>query len=171
MQKFLFLDIDGVLNTDKFQQALKKEGKPLGDKNGFFFFDPDAVCNLEKILSASQARICLISSWSNFGIGQIKDLWKERKMPGSIYKICRSNPFDIVNMDLEKNGPIKLKSISIADFLNSRTEPCEYVIIDDESGFSPEQEKHHVQTDPALGICDADVAKSLQILMNGADIP
>ena len=42
MGKYLFLDFDGVLNTEFYQDLLMSQGKPFRDKHGPFF-DPMAV--------------------------------------------------------------------------------------------------------------------------------
>ena len=42
MTKYIFLDFDGVLNTEFYQNQLISRGKHWGDENGAFF-DPEAV--------------------------------------------------------------------------------------------------------------------------------
>ena len=47
--RILFLDFDGVLNTENYQAQLRAEGKPGWDDFGSLF-DPAAVANLKRIL-------------------------------------------------------------------------------------------------------------------------
>lgn len=47
MEKIIFLDFDGVLNTEHYQNYLKYERKPWQDKHGALF-DPEAVRQLKK---------------------------------------------------------------------------------------------------------------------------
>ena len=42
MNKIIFLDIDGVLNTEYYQGVLRYKGKPWQDEYGALF-DPKAV--------------------------------------------------------------------------------------------------------------------------------
>ena len=42
MEKYLFLDFDGVLNTEHYQNLLYHEGKALQDEYGAYF-DPESV--------------------------------------------------------------------------------------------------------------------------------
>ena len=58
----IFLDFDGVLNTEKYYCELKSKGLPSDDKYGQLF-DPEAVANLRKIIDATDARIVVSSSW------------------------------------------------------------------------------------------------------------
>lgn len=46
MKKVIFLDFDGVLNTENYQAKLRQEGKPQCDDFGQVF-DSDAVENLK----------------------------------------------------------------------------------------------------------------------------
>lgn len=48
MNKYIFLDFDGVLNTENYQTKLQSEGSPGWDDFGMFF-DPEAVANLKRI--------------------------------------------------------------------------------------------------------------------------
>lgn len=60
MNKIIFLDFDGVLNTEHYQRLLYHEGKPLDDEYGPFF-DPDATEQLRRIVDATQeARYVII---------------------------------------------------------------------------------------------------------------
>ena len=62
MVKYIFLDFDGVLNTEFYQNLLISQGKPWGDENGAFF-DPEAVMQLKRIVDATCADIIIESSW------------------------------------------------------------------------------------------------------------
>ena len=56
-QPVIFLDFDGVLNTEQYQARLAIEGKPKKDAWGPLF-DPRAVANLQKIVEATDAPDC-----------------------------------------------------------------------------------------------------------------
>ena len=65
--KIIFLDFDGVLNTEHYQNFLYHEGNPWQDKYGAFF-DPDAVAQLKRIIDATNADIVVESSWKYLGL-------------------------------------------------------------------------------------------------------
>ena len=52
MKKIIFLDFDGVLNTEHYQNYLMYERKPWQDKHGDFF-DPEAVRQLKRIVDVT----------------------------------------------------------------------------------------------------------------------
>ena len=54
MEKYLFLDFDGVLNTGKYARQMKREGIDPFDEFGAMF-DPEAIANLKHTLSYSVA--------------------------------------------------------------------------------------------------------------------
>ena len=49
MEKYLFLDFYGVLNTGKYARQMKREGIDPFDEFGAMF-DPEAIANLKHIV-------------------------------------------------------------------------------------------------------------------------
>ena len=60
-KKIIFLDFDGVLNTEHYQNLLYYQGKTGSDKYGTLF-DPEAVEQLKRIIDATHAEIVIESS-------------------------------------------------------------------------------------------------------------
>ena len=58
MEKFLFLDFDGVLNTGKYAKQMKREGIDPFDEFGAMF-DPEAIANLKHIVELTGCKIIL----------------------------------------------------------------------------------------------------------------
>ena len=52
MKKIIFLDFDGVLNTEHYQGLLQYQGKSWQDEYGAFF-DPKSVKQLKKIIDTN----------------------------------------------------------------------------------------------------------------------
>lgn len=67
----MFLDIDGVLNTERHQNHCKMEGIPPVDEFGYAF-DAEAVDNLAAILTATGAEIVVSSSWKFYGMEALR---------------------------------------------------------------------------------------------------
>ena len=61
MEKFIFLDIDGVLNTANYQTWRQLLGKDISDLHGHLFA-PSAVRSLRKLLKWTNAKNVLSSS-------------------------------------------------------------------------------------------------------------
>ena len=66
-KKIIFLDFDGVLNTEHYQNLLYYQGKTGSDKYGTLF-DPEAVEQLKRIIDATHAEIVIESSWKCLGL-------------------------------------------------------------------------------------------------------
>lgn len=66
MKKIIFLDFDGVLNTEHNQNMLLYKGKAWKDKHGAFF-DLKAVAELNRIVEETKADIVIESSWKYLG--------------------------------------------------------------------------------------------------------
>lgn len=64
MKKIIFLDFDGVLNTEYTQNLLMYHGKSWEDKYGAFF-DPETVAKLKRIVEETNADIVIESSWKS----------------------------------------------------------------------------------------------------------
>ena len=80
-QPVIFLDFDGVLNTEQYQARLAVESKPTKDAWGPLF-DPRAVANLQKIVEATDARIVISSSWRYIHkLGSLRMMWEVRGLP------------------------------------------------------------------------------------------
>lgn len=82
----VFLDFDGVLNTDWHFAELKGKGLPFKDKYGPLF-DPEAVKNLKKIIDDTDAQIVVSSSWRYMGLEDLQGMWHDRGLPGKIVGI------------------------------------------------------------------------------------
>ena len=82
--KVLFLDIDGVLNHNKFYQN-RSNTKLVHDNYPYNEFDPISVSHLNKILDETDAKLVVSSSWrvdSN-----LQDTFKEVGIRHKIYGI------------------------------------------------------------------------------------
>ena len=86
MEKHLFLDFDGVLNTGRYAKQIAREGIDPFDEFGVLF-DPEAIANLKHTVELTDCKIILSTTWRNEGIMRMRELWKERNLPGEIYSM------------------------------------------------------------------------------------
>ena len=151
MNKIIFLDIDGVLNTEHYQGLLQYQGKPWQDEYGAFF-DPKAVKQLKRIIDATDADIVIESSWKYLGLDAMKELWEVRNLPGTI--------IDITPSLLGKN-----KGVEIASWLSKYAkQDIRYVIIDDEYVILDSQLPHFILTNPYEGITEEQANRAISML-------
>lgn len=145
--KVLFLDIDGVLNSDTFYLNRPKEIKhlpyPLSE------FDPACVARLNRILDETKARLVVSSSWRH-------DTFINRVLEraGIKTKIWDITPY----------GMGKPRGHEIKKFLSEHPNIENYVILDDVANMLPEQQSHFVQTKYYYGLTDEDMIKAINIL-------
>lgn len=168
MNKIIFLDFDGVLNTEYYQGLLQYQGKPRQDEYGAFF-DPKAVKQLKRIIDATDADIVVESSWKYLGLDAMKELWKVRNLPGRIIDITPSTISDeyLLNVDLDdfSNKMHHCKGLEISSWLSEKgLSNTRYVIIDDEYVILDSQLPHFILTNPFEGITEEQANKAISIL-------
>lgn len=149
MIKVLFLDIDGVLNTDRQHWHCQMNGITPVDEFGYEF-DHKAVDNLATILEETGAEIVISSSWKFLGLQTLQKMWEDRKLPGTI-------------LDITSDG--KSKGWEIDEWLmECESQVNRYAIIDDENDMQTKQQKHFVQTNSQFGITCKDAERVITIL-------
>ena len=166
MRKVLFLDIDGVLNTERQHWHCQMNGIAPIDRFGYAF-DPKAVANLASILTETGAEIVISSSWKSIGLANMVELWGNKGPPGKIIDITPNTISDefLINANLDNMELMPIKGMEIKEWLTSHEKQVShYAIIDDESCMLPEQQPHFVQTNPQFGITKKDVENVIKIL-------
>ena len=166
-KKVIFLDFDGVLNTERWHsQAIRGE---LKDEYGYRF-DPIAVENLSRIIEETGAAIVISSSWKCMGLATMQKMWKDRQLPGKVIDITPNSVSDefLLNVDLNDMDLLSIRGQEIKDWLIVKGgSDCNYVIFDDMNDVLQEQEAHFVWVDPAVGITKGNVAQAIRILDGG----
>lgn len=158
MVKYIFLDFDGVLNTEQYKAQLAIEGKPTKDEYGPLF-DPKAVAHLAKIVEESKAEIFVISSWGEvLGKDKIQEMWEKRGLPGELRAV------------FVPDEKCTNKAQWVKDCLD-HTIFLPYVILDDESVFLPEQRKHFIKVNPITGITSKVEEWSIELLNELDNLP
>ena len=169
MNKIIFLDFDGVLNTEYYQNYLMYQGKPWRDEYGALF-DPKCVRWLKRIIDETEADIVIESSWKYLGLVAMQELWEERDLPGKVIGITDSYASDkwLLNANLDDIDPAMghCKGIEIASWLADNTRNgVNYVIIDDEYVCLESQVCYFVLTNPHDGITK-DIADRVIAILN-----
>lgn len=166
MCRILFLDIDGVLNTERQHDLCVNKG--IAPVDGFgYAFDPEAVTNLKRIVEETGADIVISSSWKLWGLDAMQRMWTKRALPGKVIDITPNTESDemLLSVDLDYMEIPAIKGSEIKEWLTTKGhDVTHYAILDDFPDMLPEQESHFVQTDPSIGITEADANKTIEIL-------
>ena len=160
-ERYLFLDIDGVLNTTSYAMACQWKYGRIADRDGAFF-DPYTVENLKHIIETISIKIVISSSWRMDGINRIKKLWQNRNMPGEIFDITPTIDDSHSTIVKGKRGTeieMWLRENPIKQGI-----PDTYAIIDDEDDVLPSQANHLFITDEENGLTEELAEKIIEIL-------
>ena len=168
MDRYLFLDFDGVLNTGKYAKQMRHKGFDPFDEYGAIF-DPEAIANLEHIVELTGCKIILSTTWRNEGIMRMRELWKQRGLLGEIFSmtpILLSTSFqDAMNGEMMGMPLREAKALEINAWLYQyASKDYQYVILDDEDYFFPNQQEHLVLTDEEEGLTEHKAQKAICIL-------
>ncbi len=166
--KIIFLDFDGVLNTEHHQRQLLYERKAWQDKYGTCF-DPEAVKQLQTIVDMTHADIVIESSWKYLGLEAMQDMWKDRQLPGKVIGITPSAISDNIllstDLDVLDSSMLHCKGAEIASWLHENNmQEVPYVIIDDEYVILESQLPHFILTNPNDGLIEELAMKAIGIL-------
>lgn len=165
--KYLFLDIDGVLNTGRYSNYLVDNGLCETDADGYLF-DPEAVKNLQYIIEETDAKIIITSTWRLDG--DMQALWRNRNLAGEVVGITpefdrrafRSTKFISIEFSI--------RGIEVDKWLqDNATTPYKYAILDDEDDYLETQSDHLVLTDPMTGITKEVADKVISLLSEKSD--
>ena len=152
MRRIIFLDFDGVLNTEYYQGLLQFQGEQWQDQYGAFF-DPRAVRQLKRVIDTTGADIVVESSWKYLGLEAMQELWMVRNFPGKVIDITPS---------LTDNAS---KGEEIAAWLSEYATPdTRYVIIDDEYVVLDSQIPYFILTNPYEGLTEEQANRAISIL-------
>lgn len=172
MEHFIFLDIDGVLNTIRYSDYLIERSEEETDEDGAIF-DPEAINNLAYIVNnVPDLKIIITSTWRFKGLDWMNRLWEKRKMPGRIFSFTPALDIvcfkDLIN---QKNSnstfPYGTRGLEINEWLRlnvKRGTPHNYIILDDEIDYFAIQEDHVVLCDPYLGLNKIEAEKAIHLL-------
>ena len=160
MNKIIFLDIDGVLNSFDNMHACHaveyNHGPNSRDKHGQLF-DERCVRWLNVLIKETGAKIVISSTWRHNGLPAMRNLWKDRNLPGEVFDIT---PDAVDAMDDSRGREIQM-------WLN-QNEVDTYCIIDDDSDMLSEQMKCFVKLNSFIGL-HREAVNEVKIILNIKD--
>lgn len=157
MDKYIFLDIDGVLNSEQYyiEKPWPQRFEELKDKLdehiafGIAHIDPKAVKLLNRLVEETNAKIVVSSSWrGDYALQTIFSL------AGIAEPIYGETP----------RSEHRWRGAEIETWLEERQEPYKYVILDDDSDMLDTQRNNFIHTDWKVGLTEENVSKAIRIL-------
>lgn len=165
--KFLFLDIDGVLNGDIYMSSaayldeckslgIIPEGREVMDKAHYLHINPAAIKLVNVLVERSEAKVILSSTWRlKYSLDELNSMFEKR---GATFQIEGVTP---AKMSWRPRG------YDVAEFLAHQKQegivPEAFVILDDMDEFSKLKD-HFIQTCEEEGLTQEDVVLALKIL-------
>ena len=150
-QIYIFLDIDGPLNTGR--------NDFLAPERYGHHFDNDAVGNLRDIIDQTGAKIVISSSWRHMGLSRIQEIWREWNLPGEVIG-CTPGEWGA-------SEAFDTRGQEIRQWLDDNAiEPFNFVVIDD---FTKEeaaigQEEFWITVNPHCGISKENADRAIRLL-------
>ena len=160
--KTIFLDIDGVVNSDLWDKSEQKSHKTFPENQ----FDPKLILLLNKILEETSAKIVLTSTWRlKYNLIFMKELFLKVGIKGEIIdytpNLKQGNNYVVRGNEILKwckDNESKLDS-KVFDYTN-------FAIIDDNSDMLFWQAKYFFQTDIHCGLTPSIVKSVIRQLKN-----
>ncbi len=165
MDKVVFLDIDGVLNSNFWLENNERELS-----NGTLI-DSEKVKLLSDLIKKTNAKIILHSGWRFWFDGDLKPLRLEAEkflemLNAEGLWIDGVTP-DLTTEEIRETKKFSLvKAAEILLWLSEHKEVKSWVVLEDLYLHNEEVDKHQVKTDATVGLTEDDVKRAVEILMN-----
>ena len=152
----LFLDVDGVLNSDEYYNYIRPVRKNLKFPDSKI--DPDAVNLLNYIVAKTDCEIVVSSAW-RYGktLDALVRLFHEMGIEKDI--------FDMTKWDVNTLKGVTPRGDEIQGWLDENKEiVTKYAILDDSYAMSDEQLPYTVFTDDKVGLTEENAEEIIRIL-------
>lgn len=165
MKRVLFLDIDGVLNSNFWNDSHQRE---ISDGT---LIDEEKVKILAPLIKRTNAKIILHSGWRIWFDAELKPLRTEAKRLIDIFakeglSIDGLTP-DLTTEEIRRSKKFSLvKAEEILLWLKTNDDVSGWVVLDDLDLHNVQIEKHQIMPDQAIGLTLEDVEKAERILMS-----
>ena len=165
MKRIVFLDIDGVLNSNFWNENHQRE---ISDGT---LIDDTKVKLLCKLIEDTDAQIILHSGWKYWFDSELKPLRREAENLRALLEkerltIAGVTP-DHATDEIKKSKKFSLvKEGEILAWLGQHKDVDSWVVLDDLDLHSAEIEMHQVKTDPCTGLTIEDVEKAKRMFQD-----
>jgi len=167
--KIIFLDIDGVFNSEKYYKQ-RKDFTPWDESKEF---DPECVDIFNYIIGQTGASIVVSSCWRKGNLNYLKELFRTTGICGNVIgeTIKLRWNCDYPGVSIPRGCEIKQYYAEKHGFIHyswkeNDSKLKSYVIIDDDSDMLYEQRNNFVKTNSSIGLTVSDCMKAIKILNN-----
>ena len=163
MKKIVFLDIDGVLNSNFWNKNHQREIS-VGT-----LIDESKIKLLCKLIKDTDAQIILHSGWKYWFDPDLKPLRKEAENLQALLEkegltIAGVTP-DHATEEIKKSKKFSLvKAGEILAWLEQHDDVDAWVVMDDLDLHNAEVARHQVKTDQSIGLTGEDVERAERVL-------
>lgn len=163
MKKVIFLDIDGVLNSNFWNENHQRE---ISDGT---LIDESKIKLLCKLIRDTDAQIILHSGWKYWFDSDLKPLRKEAENLRVLLEkegmaICGVTP-DHATEEIKRNRKFSLvKAGEILAWLEQHNDVDAWIVLDDLDLHNAEVARHQLKTDQSIGLTGEDVEKAGRML-------
>ena len=162
--KIIFLDIDGVLNHEKFyKERFEKRYEEGAIAHPYSEIDPESVKNLNTLIEETGAKVVISSTWRHSGLDYCVDVLNFHGFKGEVIDITPSSRCNMCVRGNEILEWIKKNEKLIGPYYNF----TDYVILDDDSDMLYWQKNNFLLIDRFVGLTMGDVFRSKKILNGG----
>ena len=162
--KVIFLDIDGVLNSNQWYYKRKElKQRDWTDKDEF---DPDAVSVLNGLISDTNVKVVLSSTWRN-NYDTLEEIQTFLKDMGIVCDCIGRTPTIRTTILGEHYGTAP-RGVEIQDWIRTKGKDLDitnYVILDDDSDMLFNQARHFFRVDGYVGLTP-NVAYRIERFLN-----
>ncbi len=168
--KVVFLDFDGVINSDRWFDKFQREGSLLvhiaHEANAI---DPEAVERLNRLLDATGAVCVLSTSWRHgYPVARLVEFLRSRGFRGEVIgRTPMSNEVDTEEWKRLETCEHE-RGLEIATWLRSHPEVAAYVVLDD-CPVGLDAEERRIATTFAEGLTDEHVERAIEMLGRAAE--
>ena len=170
--KYLFLDIDGVLNHDKWFSSPEYKNNQANWQ--ISMFDPACIERVNRILQETGAKLVVLSSWRD--MADLPEIFAGVGLPTEFdttpyAEIIYPDAFPITDFFSDETDVRYWRGSEIKWWLDhNATEEYTYCILDDDCDMLEDQLEYFVSTSNPKGLTDKLTVKAIEILNYGDPI-
>ena len=156
---YIFLDIDGVLNT--YHHRIRQ--KQFGGKSSIHNWCPISCDNIVNLCREFDAHIIISSNWKDlYKLEEMQKIFEDNGIPSSLI-------MDMTPSEVERHDGAEFRGVEIQRWLDEHAPDHQsFLIIDDDSTVLDSQKQRLVQVDPEDGFANPKALdKARHILSNG----
>ena len=163
MSKIIFLDIDGVLNSNFWNGEHQRE---ISDGT---LIDLEKVKLLRQIIDKTDAKIVLHSGWRFWFDSDAKPIRKEALRLVGMLEQEKLGIYDVTpdfsTEEIKRTRKFSLvKASEILAWVKAHPDVSNWLVLDNFDLHSEEIEKHQIKTNQETGLTQADVEQAIRFL-------